>query len=675
MRTNIFEQSTTTTTTAAAQPSYGEFDQYTNRMTEYADSRAAGGFKYKAKRIEENVVMGAFLKATGGKTCTVFFKDGQSLNGNSIILPNLPSLSPNVKAPSESNGMACKTANGNFFFYNKNQKDFLTELRGYSKEQEQKTTELKGSLDQQETEWLKYFQKQLGDLFIRDANRINQILNTIKYYIDMGGQSIWFGYLKSAINAQMRILERKRIENQKLGQTLPENDETLYQSYSNFVNSIPENLTVNPSAYDSDELRSLFAVQTLTGYPFDDMTPAKGLPFTVYIPRENLRGAKVGRKGLGLLNTVNQENVLSMKECMDSFKQLACYMKPFNDERFNAACPSASAQSFTYTSSRTIKAVKDNVAACLTSGLYKQTKENVKNSLTADGKTEYTNREYRKRNSYFISLNKNYFGPNGAFNNSAIPCAFINVNNPTKGQSVEGCLEITTDGNNTQKESTFKNNVHKLLTEARQRKNKEILENEILENKFVGILESIDRPTRKNINGSINQILSETKKYMSKKYDRQIIQENLGNVYKFITAMVGDEDDVKDMFIKKTLNDILVKKLGMNESDPMTIHIIDEVSNKIDADNIPDMITDCHYLTVQIAEAIPSAYANKLTADSGEGFLSQFQSIITGKIQDNDTSKKLISMLSGPVCETLNGIQSTMDEKLKGFQQNLFKKN
>ena len=32
-------------------------------------------------------------------------------------------------------------------------------------------------------------------------------------------------------------------------------------------------------------------------------------------------------------------------------------------------------------------------------------------------------------------------------------------------------------------------------------------------------------------------------------------------------------------------------------------------------------------------------------------------------------------MLSGPVCETLNGIQSKMDEKLKGFKQNLFQKD
>ena len=59
-----------------------------------------------------------------------------------------------------------------------------------------------------------------------------------------------------------------------------------------------------------------------------------------------------------------------------------------------------------------------------------------------------------------------------------------------------------------------------MLTEAKEKKKKEILENEIIETKFVGILESIDRPTKRNINQSITSILSETKKYMSKKYFR-----------------------------------------------------------------------------------------------------------------------------------------------------------
>ena len=666
MRTNIFEQAKTTTTTTTAAPTagYGQFEQNTNRMTESADARLAFGFKYKAKRIDQNVVGGAFFKSTQGSTCTVYFRNGSSANGTSVPLNNLPSLAPGVKGPSESNGMACKTTNeGNFFFYNKEQKDFTTELRGYTKETEQKTTALETQLDQEETKWLQYFTKQLGEAFVRDANQVNQILNTISLYIGKEGQSIWFGYLKSAINAQMKILNRKRAENQKLGKTLNSNDEDLWATYKRIVDAIPESATVNPSGYDEEELKSNFDVVPLKGYPFDNMTPAKGLPFIVYVPWGATTGAAAGREALAKLKTSNETEQLNPIDCIESFQQFACLMRPFNDKRFVEACENKTgAQTFQNTASQTVKGVKDNVAACLTSGLYELNRTNIQQS--------------GKDRGYLRRLNNDFFGPDGAFNNSAIPCAFINVSAPTNGQTVDGCYRKTTQDRSTQKESySFRSNVHKLLSEAKERKKKEILENDIIETNFVGILESIDRPTRKNINMSVNQILSETKKYMSKKYDRQIIQENLGNVYKFITAMVGDEDDIKDMFIKKTLNEILVKKLGMDESDPMTIHIIDEVSDKIDADNIPDMITDCHYLTVQIAEAIPSAYANKLTSDSSTGFLSQFQNVITGKLQDNDTTKKLISMLSGPVCETLNGIQSTMDEKLKGFKQNLFQKD
>ena len=664
MRTNIFEASTTTTTTVAPTAGYGQFEQNTNRMTEAADARLAYGFKYKAKRIDQNVVGGAFFKSTQGATCTVYFRNGSNANGTSVVLNNLPSLAPGVKGPSESNGMACKTTNqGNFFFYNKVQKDFTTELRGYSKETEQKTTALETKLTQEETQWLQYFTKQLGDAFIRDANQVNQILNTISLYIGKEGQSIWFGYLKSAVNAQMKVLNRQRAENQKLGKTLNSNDEDLWASYKRISDAIPESSTVNPSGYDEDEIKSIFDEVPLNGYPFTEMTPAKGLPFIVYVPLRATRGSAVGIEAISKLKKFNEVEQLNPIQCIESFQLLACFMRKYNDKRFVEACGNKeSAQTSLNADSQTIKSTKDNVAACLTSGLYEVNRTNIQQS--------------GKDRGYLRRLNNDFFGPDGAFNNSAIPCAFINVSAPNNGQSVAGCLAKTTREKSTQKESySFRNNVHKLLTEAKEKKKKEILENEIIETKFVGILESIDRPTKRNINQSITSILSETKKYMSKKYDREIIQENLGNVYKFITAMVGDEDEIKDMFVKKTLNEILVKKLGMDESDPMTIHIINEVSEKIDADNIPDMITDCHYLTVQIAEAIPAAYANKLTSDSNNGFLSQFQNVITGKLQDNDTSKKLISMLSGPVCETLSGIQSTMDEKLKGFKQNLFQKD
>ena len=671
MRTNIFEQSTTTTTTVAQTTGYGQFEQNTNRMTESADARLAFGFKYKAKRVDQNVVGGAFFKETQGSTCTVYFKNGSSANGTSVALGNLPSLAPNVKAPSESNGMACKTTNqGNFFFYNKAQKDFLTELRGYSKETQEKTTALETKLNDEENNALKYFTTQLGGPLIKDPVQVNQIYSTISYYIQMSGQSVYFGYLKSAINAQMKILNRKRADNQKLGKTLSSTEEELWSNYKMLNDAIPEVATVNPTGYDPDELASKFDEVPLRGYPFDNLKPAQGIPLMVYVPLGATTGAEFGKKSLESLTSSNKSESLNTTQCIKSFQELACYMRPFNDKRFVKACPNKyDARVYRPEEALKVKAVKNNVAACLTSGLYEINRDNVSAVTASDSGMTRTR-------SYLRMINKDFFGPDGAFNNSAIPCAFINVSAPTNGQTVDGCNPKTTRQKLTQKESyTFKNNVHKLLTEAKERKKKEILENDIIETKFVGILESIEKPTRKNINESVKQILSETKRYMSKKYDRDIIQENLGNVYKFITAMVGDEDDIKEMFVKKTLDEILVKKLGMDATDPMTIHIIDEVSNKVDANSIPDMITDCHYLAVQIAEAIPTAYANKLTSDSNNGFLSQFQNVITGKLQDGDTTKKLISMLSGPVCETLNGIQSKMDEKLKGFKQDLFQKD
>ena len=668
MRTNIFEQSTTTTTTVAQPTGFGQFEQNTNRMTETADARLAFGFKYKAKRVDQNVVGGAFFKDTQGSTCTVYFKNGSSANGTSVALGNLPSLAPNVKAPSESNGVACKTTNqGNFFFYNKAQKDFLTELRGYTKETQEKTTALETQLNDEETKALTYFTTQLGGAFLKDPVQVNQIYSTISSYIQMSGQSVYFGYLKSAINAQMKILNRKRADNQKLGKTLSSTEEDLWGNYKTLNDAIPEVATVNPTGYDPDELASKFDEVPLRGYPFDNLKPAQGIPLFVYVPLGATTGAEFGKKSLSSLTASNSAETLNTLECIQSFQELACYMRTFNDKRFVKACPNKDdARVYKPENALRVKAVKNNVAACATSGLYEVNRENVSAVTASDSGMTRTR-------SYLRMINKDFFSPGGAFNNSAIPCAYINIDAPTNGQTVDGCNPKTTREKLTQKESyTFKGNLTKLLIEAKDRKKQEILENQIVEGKFVSILESIETPTRKKVSNSINEILSETKRYMSKKYDKVIIKENLENVYKFITALVGDEDEIKDMFVKKTLEEILVKKLGMESDDPMTIQIINQVSENIDADNIPSMITDCHYLAVQIAEAIPSAYANKLTNDSNNGFLSTFQNVITGKLQDADTSKKLISMLSGPVCETLNGIQSKMDEKIKGFKQNLF---
>jgi hypothetical protein len=667
MKTNIFEQSTTTTTTASQTSGYGAFEQNTNRMSEAADARLAYGFKYEgktsAKRIESNVVGGAFVKATQGQTCVVYFRDGSNATGDSKIAENLPNLSPNSEGPSGSNGMLCKTeTKGNYYFYNKNREDFLQELKGYTKQTQEKTTALETQLDNEETEALKFFTPILGGMLVRDYNALNQVYQIVaNYIVQQGGQSIYFGYLKSAINAQMKILNRKRADNQKLGKTLSSVEEDLWANYKKMDEAIPEKSTTNPVGYTKEQIKSVYDEVPLTGYPFDILTPFKGIPFIVYVPHKATKGAEVGKAALEKLKQVNLGQSLTPTNCIEAFEELSCLMRPFNDRRFNQACTKPDAQMYEPGEELMVKSVKDVVAGCLASGLYDVNKNNIENS--------------GKDRGYLRMINNDFFAPGGAFNNAAIPCAYINTSAPTNGQSIDGCLPRSTAERTSQKESySFKNNVHKLLTEAKEIKKKEILENEIIETRFVGILESIENVNRKTVYRSVGEILSETKKYVSKNYDKAIIQENLQNVYKFITALVGDEEEIKDMFVKKTLDEILVKKLGMDASDPMTIEIINKVSENIDADNIPDMITDCHYLTVQIADAIPTAYANKLTTDNN-GFLSQFQNVITGKLQDSDTSKKLISMLSGPVCETLNGIQSTMDEKIKGYKHNLFQKN
>jgi hypothetical protein len=661
MKTKIFEQSN---------PGFNRNESFTNLMTkDSAGNRIAGGFKVGDEQTEQNAVIGVFLKPSGSR-CSVHFRNGETLYGSSRGGENLASFSPaRTGGMSQSNGMICNIDDTQdvYYFYNKNRSDFQTEMREFSSANKKQQQELGTLLDTEETANLQYYTKMLGQFLIKDPNMVNQAITNIKYYVSIGGRSIYFGYLKSALNAEMAKMNRK-IKTQ--GGQLATDEMDLYKNFEKIVKEIPETVTTNPTYSDLDEFNSQWDTRAFNFFPFTTqdgkplMTPQEGVPFVVYTPK--VQGAEAARKGAAGVEQSNVDNTVKHEECIKWFREFSCFIAGrYGDKRARNGCGASQGRISADINANQLRAAKDGVAGCWKSGVYESNRANVKES--------------GEKRKLFRMIENDFFAPGGVFKNPSIPCAFINVDNPNQQQSVKYCFTESTkdrEERERQQESySFKNNVHKLLTEAKERKKKEILENDIIETKFVGILESIEKPTRKNINESVKQILSETKRYMSKKYDKEIIQENLGNVYKFITAMVGDEDDIKEMFVKKTLDEILVKKLGMDSTDPMTIHIIDEVSNKIDADNIPDMITDCHYLAVQIAEAIPTAYANKLTSDSNNGFLSTFQEVITGKLQDSDTSKKLISMLSGPVCETLNGIQSKMDEKIKGFKQNLFQKD
>ena len=99
----------------------------------------------------------------------------------------------------------------------------------------------------------------------------------------------------------MKILNRKRADNKKLGKTLSSTEEDLWSNYEMLNNAIPETSAVNPSGYDQEELQSNFDVVDLKGYPFDNLKPARGIPLQVYVPWGATTGAAAGKEGLNKL--------------------------------------------------------------------------------------------------------------------------------------------------------------------------------------------------------------------------------------------------------------------------------------------------------------------------------------------------------------------------------------
>ena len=141
---------------------------------------------------------------------------------------------------------------------------------------------------------------------------VNQAISNINYYVKTGGKSIYFGYLKSALNSEVTRLATL---SEKQGGKLNTNDMTLYKNYKSIVDSLPEDALTNPAYRDLDEFNSKWDTVPLEFFPFTTqdgkplMQPQEGMPFVVYTPK--LQGAAAARQGaqdIGSSNVANTAN-------------------------------------------------------------------------------------------------------------------------------------------------------------------------------------------------------------------------------------------------------------------------------------------------------------------------------------------------------------------------------
>jgi hypothetical protein len=252
-----------------------------------------------------------------------------------------------------------------------------------------------------------------------------------------------------------------------------------------------------------------------------------------------------------------------------------------------------------------------------------------------------------------------FFQTGGVFRDASNACIFINVSNANKQT---GCPQT---------ESNLKKNINKLLTEAKEKKKFEILENDIVQDKLFMIIESAGNNKRQGLKKISAEVISEVKKFNSKRYNKQIVKENLDNLFALLSTLYKDELDVKITFVENIVKQVL-SGIGFDVSDEMTQEIINDVVKSTDVDDLPNLLTNCNKLSIKIAESLPKSFGKKLSGISGANeMLTKIGSQMFDKLQDDSIVKELVAMISPTVCQTLNDADKKAKDKITSISDNI----
>ena len=185
------------------------------------------------------------------------------------------------------------------------------------------------------------------------------------------------------------------------------------------------------------------------------------------------------------------------------------------------------------------------------------------------------------------------------------------------------------------------------------------------------IIESAGNNKRQGLKKISAEVISEVKKFNSKRYNKQIVKENLDNLFALLSTLYKDELDVKITFVENIVKQVL-SGIGFDVSDEMTQEIINDVVKSTDVDDLPNLLTNCNKLSIKIAESLPKSFGKKLSGISGANeMLTKIGSQMFDKLQDDSIVKELVAMISPTVCQTLNDADKKAKDKITSISDNI----
>lgn len=659
---NPRQSSTNTSKKPAEQkkPAYGELENVTSQMTQGDSFRASLGYKdNETNRVKENLLV---VYTYPNQTCKIGLRD-KTIDGKVTAQYNINQPITNGGNVPTPTGIKCSSNEMSVVAWNMSTDTILdifdtqTTSKQLSKELEAKTKEAEEAkkrqvISDEEFKNLTYFTDKLGINF-NDYNVVNNASANIKSYMDdYSATTIYFGYFKSAIGAKYKILKEK---SDRLG-GLNTEEQNLLTGMQEFFDRIKDNQTINPAGKNLE--RYLKEPLNTMGTPFENLDSKQ----TFYYPR----GVKIGKKAADEAQTqgaqIFESNKINVRTCLEAFQAYACNMGKYNntlqrycnDSYLKKLNPTLAAKIGEYSASEdrlpdsvNIQ-VKQRLANCYMSNMF-----------SGQGAGDVTGGTKPRTFLYLKDIGKTFFANGGVFRDASNACIFINVSDPYKQT---GCPQT---------ESNLKKNINKLLVEAKERKKFEILENDIVEDKLFMILESAGNNQRQGLKKISNEVISEVKKFNSKRYNKQIVKENLDNLFALLTTLYKDELDVKITFVENIVKQVLAK-IGFDVSDETAQEIINNVVKTTEVEDLPKLLTNCNSLSIKIAESLPKAFGKKLSAIQGSNeMLTKIGSQMFDKLQDDSIVKELVAMISPSVCEALSDADKRAKSKIESISDNI----
>ena len=216
----------------------------------------------------------------------------------------------------------------------------------------------------------------------------------------------------------------------------------------------------------------------------------------------------------------------------------------------------------------------------------------------------------------------------------------------------------------------LKKNIHKTLLEVNEIKNKSVLENKIIKNRFKIIVEDKNLYKKKNKEKFFSQLNSEIVYLNKQGYSSKLIKESLSDIF---TSLFGDSSESIFHNWRDSGVNWLINQLGFDYDSKISNLIRMSFSN-IPVRDIPHVLTDCEKVTKIVSKSMHQAYLMELQEDFGIKNLSGevMKNLISDNIHNDEFIERLEGGLSNIICPLLDKVSTNMAKQEDSIKSKLF---